>query len=463
MSTTTIPADLAAERQVIGALILRPDLMVQVAFILRSEDFHLEAHRLLFQAVNEHYRDGEIEFDPLQVINYLRDRSLLEKAGGGSYILKTVQDVVAPENAPVHARRIRNLSIRRFLIKEVQGIEADASRPHDDENQFLRSVEERILSVTNRTHTQDVIPISSIQRDFHDYIEKLMEAKGGLSGTPTCFDEFDNLTSGLRGGELIVLAARPGMGKTTFAMNIAANMAMINQSNILIFSLEMSRMELLLRMLCAKAQVNLSDIKRGRIPETKVQTVLDSIEVLFASPMYIDDSGALDIWECMTRTRKLAVDLKQKGKNIDLVVIDYLQLMTDPESRKHGRQNEVASISRGLKQLAKMVEAPILALSQMNRSVEQRRGDSARPQLSDLRESGAIEQDADIVMFIHQEFIGGEPDSHDNMDQHFENKGTAEIIIAKHRNGPVGNFRLNFRPEINRFDTRPPEDDNTTI
>jgi replicative DNA helicase len=237
------------------------------------------------------------------------------------------------------------------------------------------------------------------------------------------------------------------MGKSTFALNIAMNIAMYYQKPVIIYSLEMSRIELVMRMLSADAQINHSDLKKGHIPPNKQEALKDSIARIFSSPIYIDDSGTLDIWDCIARTRKLEMELRRQGKEPGLVVIDYLQLLSDPESRKFGRQVEVASISRSLKLLAKKTNLPILALSQMNRSVEQRRGDYARPQLSDLRESGALEQDADIVMFIHREQFP-DPES----PEAIESRGRAEIIIAKHRNGPLGNFKLAYRPEMFRFD-----------
>ena len=282
------------------------------------------------------------------------------------------------------------------------------------------------------------------------YLQHLLEARGQLTGSATHFTEFDNLTSGLKGGELIILAARPGMGKTTFALNIAANMSQFNKQHVVVYSLEMSNMELMMRLLCADLQFNHSDLKRGNLGgKENAKRILEGIERVCGWPLDIDDSGDLDVWELVTRTRKLKVELDQRGESLGLVVVDYLQLVSDVEARKLGRQHEVAMISRTLKQMAKMLNVPVLALSQMNRSVEQRRGDSARPQLSDLRESGAIEQDADIVMFIHQQ-AQGEAESLDDL----ENKGTVEVILAKHRAGPVGSFRLAFRPEINRFDNR---------
>lgn len=453
-----LPYDIDAERQVLGALLVRPDLIIQTAALVQSDDFYLESHRLIYESITQAYQTGSgPEIEPVTIIQYLKDRSLLEKAGGGPYVMKLGQDVMAPSNAVVQARRLKNISLRRDLVKAAREIEDDAARPQEDENVFLKRVEDRILNITNRSMTAGIVPAKEIKQDFIEYFQHLQAAQGGMTGLATHFTEFDQYTSGLRGGEMIVLAARPGMGKTTFAMNMAANITLMENKHVVIYSLEMSRLELMLRMVSAQSMYNLADLKRGKIEQGKVQHLLNTIEDLFAAPINIDDTGTLDIWDCIARTRKLALDLNQRGEKLGLIIIDYLQLLTDPENRKHGRQQEVSAISRSLKQLAKAVDTPVLAISQMNRSVEQRRGDSARPQLSDLRESGAIEQDADMVLFIHREMVSDQ-DVLDDPEK-LEMRGTAEVIIAKHRNGPVGNFRVAFRPEINRFDNRPQMDD----
>ncbi len=449
-----LPHDIEAERQTLGSLLVRPDLVIQVGAILDKDDIYLESHRAIYEAILALYHEGRSDIEALQVIHYLEDRQLLEKAGGAPYILRLVQDVLAPGGSPLHARRLKSLALRRSLMDAANSILDDASRPSEDENSFLRSVEDRILRITNSSFSQGIVPVRDLKKDFGTFLHNLIEAKGAMTGSPTHFTELDQYTSGVKAGELIVLAARPGMGKTTFALNIASNIATLNNQHVLIYSLEMSRMELLMRLVCSEAQFNHSDLKRGNIG-SRAQDVLRAIDRVCAAPINIDDSGDLDIWDCIARTRKFKVELDQKGESLGLIIVDYLQLMSDPEARKMGRQHEVAVISRSLKQLSKMVGAPVLALSQMNRSVEQRRGDFARPQLSDLRESGAIEQDADLVMFIHQG-KEGEAESIEDL----ENRGTVEIILAKHRSGPTGAFRLTFRPEINRFDNRVPAESN---
>jgi replicative DNA helicase len=444
-----LPKDLEAEVQVLGSIMIRPDLIFQVSNIIKKSDFFLTAHQLIFEALENLIKesDSNLEIEPVRLIQYLEDRKLLEDAGGAEYIFQLSDKVISPTNALHHAVRLHNLSTRRKLILKLKELEQHAYEPQENEGSFLKYVEEELLKITGESITPGIVAIEDIKDEFIDYISKLLEARGGLTGQPTRFFELDRMTSGIRGGELIILAARPGMGKSTFALNIAMNIAMYYQKPVIIYSLEMSRMELVMRMLSADAQINHSDLKKGHIPPNKQEALKDSIARIFSSPIYIDDSGTLDIWDCIARTRKLEMELRRQGKEPGLVVIDYLQLLSDPESRKFGRQVEVASISRSLKLLAKKTNLPILALSQMNRSVEQRRGDYARPQLSDLRESGALEQDADIVMFIHREQFP-DPES----PEAIESRGRAEIIIAKHRNGPLGNFKLAYRPEMFRFD-----------
>jgi len=447
---TGVPHDAESERQLLGALLLRPDLMLQVEPVIKKKDLYLESHRLIYDAVSELYHQRNEDLDALQVIQFLADRSLIEQAGGSAYVLKLVEDVMAPGSALIQARRLRSISVRRDLMLLAEQIASDAAHPQEDEAEFLKGVEDKVLSITNANLSHGLLQAREFHDEFIEHIKHLAAARGGLTGTATHFTEFDQLTSGLKGGQLLILAARPSQGKTTLAMNIAANIALKEQKPVVVFSLEMSRIELMMRLVCAEARFSQSDLQRGHVG-ARMDYLVANIENLFRSPLYIDDSGVVDIWDCRARTRKLALELAQKGQSIGLIIVDYLQLMSDPQSRSQGRQHEVATISRNLKQLARMVDAPVIAVSQMNRSVEQRRGESARPMLSDLRESGAIEQDADIVMFIHHDKF--DPD--DSSPEALEKRGTAEIIIAKHRNGPTDSFRLAYSPQINRFDNRP--------
>ncbi|MCS7205005.1 MAG: replicative DNA helicase [Leptospiraceae bacterium] len=448
-SSLDLPKDIEAEIQVLGGIMIRPDIFFQISHIIKSEDFFLRSHQIIFKSLEHLIResDSTTEIEPIRFIQYLEDHNKLEEVGGAEYIFSITDKTTSPTNAIHHAIRIHNFSVRRKLIQKLYELANKAFEPHENEASFIKTVEEELLKITGESIVSSIQPIESFKEEFLQYIGKLFEAKGGLTGQPTRFHELDRMTSGIRGGELILLAARPGMGKSTFALNISMNIAMYYQKPVIIFSLEMSRMELILRMLSAEAQINHSDLKRGHIPRHKYDAIKEAIARIFSSPIYIDDTGVLDIWDCIARTRKLEIELRRQGKEPGIVIIDYLQLLSDPETKKFGRQVEVASISRSLKLLAKKTNLPILALSQMNRSVEQRRGENARPQLSDLRESGALEQDADIVMFIHRETQFDQNDAEDP-----ENFGRAEIIIAKHRNGPLGSFKLAYRPEMFRFD-----------
>ena len=443
----TPPHDVQAESQFLGALIVHPDLITQLETQISPDDLYLESHRLIYSTILKQRRQGVNRIDSLQIINKLQDTSQIEQVGGAPYIIQLAQDVLAPSNAPRYVQRIKKLALRRQLMEAAHLILEKSSQPVEDEGSFLRDVEENILRITSQTTAQGIASVTDLKEEFRLHIQSLQDAKGGLVGISSGFKELDRLSSGFKPGELIILAARPGMGKSTFALNLCVNTALRQKEDVLLFSLEMSHMELMMRLLCSEAQFEHSDLKRGHIPSHLQEHLLSVLDEICKAPIYIDDSGDLSIWDCVAKTRKFKLEQEQKGKKLGLVIIDYLQLMSDPEAKRLGRQHEVATISRNLKQLSRMIHVPILALSQMNRSVEQRRGESARPQLSDLRESGAIEQDADIVMFIHAS-------PKDDPDEDLEYQGTVELIIAKHRNGPTGSLRLSFRPEINRFDDR---------
>ena len=449
----TPPYELETERQLLGALLVRNNIVPEIDSQIKSEDFYFESHRLIYNILISESRIGNFEIEPVQISQRLSDLNQIEEAGGANYILGLAQDVIAPGNALRYANRLKNLSMRRKLMEASNKIITEASEPVENEIEFLRNVENQILSITNQSFGTGIISTSQLKTEFEEHLQGLLDAKGNITGIQTYFRDFDRLSSGLKSGELIILAARPGLGKTTFAMNVAANVAILDKQPVLVFSLEMSKIELMMRLVCAKSLIPHDQLKRGQVTKNREGDLKLALDEICQSPLYIDDSGDLSIWECLARTRKFKIDLEQQGKKLGLVVIDYLQLMSDPESRRMGRQQEVATISRSLKQLARMVQVPVIAVSQMNRSVEQRRGEAGRPQLSDLRESGAIEQDADIVMFIHHDYKEPQIEGDGFIEEEdLSKKGTVEMIIAKHRNGPVGNFRLIFRPHCNQFD-----------
>ena len=278
MEASAIPHDAEAERQVLGALLLRPELVLQVSSIVQKDDFFFEGHRHVYTAVSDLQNRGAAELDAVQVIHYLQDHQLIEKVGGAPYVMRLPQDVIAPGNVNVHARRLRSLALRRRLMEAANSILEDAGRPSEDENQFLRAVEDRILRITNSSFTQGIVAASELKSDFSQYLHGLIESRGQIRGTASGFRELDGMTSGLKGGELIVLAARPGMGKTTLAMNIATNVAMRTGKAALIFSLEMSSLELMMRLVCSEAQFSHSDLKRGNIPDHQAGRILKAID-----------------------------------------------------------------------------------------------------------------------------------------------------------------------------------------
>ena len=448
------PHDVETERQLIGALMVRSQIIPDIDSQMKSEDLYLESHRLIYNTIIEQNRSGMLDIDAIQVSQRLSDLKNLERSGGTSYVMSLAQNVIAPGNAIKHCQRIKTLSVRRNLIRVANEIVEESSQAIENESSFLRKVEDKILQITNESFSSEILSTAELKLEFQSHIRSLLEAKGKISGLKTGFRDFDKMTAGLKKGELIVVAARPGLGKTTFALNLASNIATEADESILLYSLEMSQIEIMMRLVCSRVQIPHDHLKRGQVNASRKNDLDIAIDEICRSQIYIDDTGDLSIWECMARTRKFKLDMEQQGKKLSLVIVDYLQLMSDPGARKLGRQHEVATISRCLKQLARIVEVPLIAVSQMNRLVEQRRGRDKRPQLSDLRESGAIEQDADIVMFIHHD---QQEDSDEQgavqTEDDLANMGTVEVIVAKHRNGPVGNFRLSFRPHINRFDS----------
>ncbi|MCE9500885.1 MAG: replicative DNA helicase, partial [Leptospira sp.] len=309
------------------------------------------------------------------------------------------------------------------------------------ENLFSK-IEKDLSVVSHSVQSRGLRLVKEDRNELVDYVMAMFESKGGVSGLRTNFADLDDITTGLKSHELMIIAARPGLGKTTFALNIATNVALKENKPVAIFSLEMSRAELLIKMICSIARINTTSLKTGAIPKTDLEKLKKAIIDVTSGPIYIDDSGSLTLWEFRGRIRQLLTT-----QPLSLIVVDYLQLMSDPENRDGGRQLEVASISRSLKQMAKEANCPVIALSQMSRAIESRSKDQ-RPQLSDLRESGAIEQDADIVAFIYREDKVKPPEEVDE-----KKRNIAEIIIAKNRSGQTKSFELLFSPEYSRFDS----------
>ena len=386
------------------------------------EDFFNDLHKRIFSSILE-ITDSNIPIDPLSVTNNLREKGRFkDDIKESEYIINLYSNAIVVQPLTYYSRRIKKLSDRRKYIRTLQdAIETVYTDPDENENLFTK-VEVDLSKISRTVQSRGLKSVKDDKGELVDYVKLMVETKGLTTGLKTHFKELDEVTTGLKQHELMILAARPGIGKTTLALNIAANVAIRDKKTVAIFSLEMSRMELLIKLICSEARFNSKSLKTGLLSKENQMSLLKSIISVNSSPLYIDDSGALTIWEFKNRVRQL-----QTTTPLSLIIVDYLQIMDDPTVRD-GRQAVVSSISRNLKQMAREANCPVIALSQMSREVEKRSKDQ-KPQLSDLRESGAIEQDADIVAFIHRESKDGK--SKNDEEENNDRKGKAEIIIAK--------------------------------
>jgi replicative DNA helicase len=443
------PQSLEAEQAVLGAMLVEPNVLMDILEIIQPKHFYRPAHQKIYDAVLNLYNQTE-PVDIITVSEALNDKGLLESVGGRSYISDLALSIITTENARYYATLIRNKALLRELITVGSEIVTTAYE-EDDAETAIDQAQQAVFAVAQQglkdalTHIKDVLPISFEQ------IEERHTNKGSLMGVPSGFYDLDNYTSGFQPSDLIILAARPSMGKTALTLNFASNVALKANQSVLVFSLEMSKEACVLRMLCAEAEIDAQRIRTGELNEQDFARLSMAMGRLGDAPLYIDDTPGLSVMEMRAKARKL---MMETGQGIGLIIIDYLQLMEAKLGSKSGgenRQQEVASISRGLKSLARELKAPVMALSQLSRGVESRT--DKRPMLSDLRESGSIEQDADLVMFIYRdEYYNPETDR----------PGIADIIIAKQRNGPVGNVSLIFRNNITKF-INPVENNNIRV
>ncbi len=432
--------DEEAEQIVIGSLLSSPHLFSEITEVVRPEDFFSEGNRIIFETLSELVDENQVP-DTLLLLDALKAKNSLEKAGNYAKIT-SIASMGSAVSAPIYATRVRDFALRRALIenmREIQRGTIDIAQPLEE---ILSETEKKIYSITNRYSQTNVQHIRETKAEFAEFLKKVVENRGSIPGTATGFQRFDSVTGGLKGGQMIVLAARPAAGKTTLAMNIAQNIALKLKKPVLIYSLEMSRLELFLRFVASWGYYDSRKLSRGDIGAADIERLKRTATEIISSDIYIDDSADLNTWQFKQRSRRLNNQLRTEGKELGLIVVDYLQLMTDSQ-RRDQRHLEVASVSRALKLIAKDLNVPVIAVSQMNRSIEQR-GKDPKPQLSDLRESGAIEQDADMVVFIHREELF-------NKDLPDTEKNKAEIIIAKHRAGPTDAFKVNFLKDKNLF------------
>jgi replicative DNA helicase len=435
------PQSIEAEESLLSAIMVDNRAILDVVEILSPADFYRTAHQKIYEAMTDLFnRDEPIDLVILQ--NQLREKGQLEAVGGAAFLARLIDVVPLAANAAHYARIVHDKAVLRRLIEKANAITKRCFQEQGTADETVDYAESAIFEVTDQKARQAFYPLSRLINANIEFLEEKEKNRTLVTGVPTGFKDLDNLTSGLQRSDLIILAARPSMGKTALALNIARNAAVDAGVPVAVFSLEMSKEQLSLRLLCSEARVDSSRVRSGFFSDEHWRSLTDAADVLTSAPIFIDDSPSLSAMEVRAKARRLKID-----KNIGLIVIDYLQLM-------HGRADaerrdlEISDISRSLKALAKEINVPVIALSQLNRMLEQRT--DRRPRLSDLRESGALEQDADVVAFIYRDEVY-------NKEENNPNKGIAEIILAKQRNGPTGDVKLTFLHAYTRFENPSPE------
>ena len=425
------PHNLEAEESVLGAMMLSAEAIADVVEEVRPEDFYKSANGKIFDTLRAVYARGD-PVDAITAVEELRRRDLLEDVGGHLYIHELVEQVPTPAAAGNYARIVAQDALMRRLIQAAADIMAMGYSAPEDPERVADQAEQRIFEVARHEEKDQVASLRQLVDQAMTDLEHIQNRESAFAGLPTGFRDVDELLSGLQSGNLIMLAARPGVGKSSLATNVARNVSVESRVPVAMFSLEMSRWEIGMRLLCAEAGVAWDRIRGRRVGADDWSRIVQAAEVLHDAPLSIVDSGNVTIVDIRAKARRLSA----RKQGLGLIIVDYLQLMSH-HRRVDNRQQEIAEISRSLKLLAKELAIPVLAVSQLNRDPERRQ--DKRPQLSDLRESGSLEQDADVVMFIHRD--DSSPDS----------KGLAELIVAKHRNGPTDSLRLTFLPHLTQF------------
>ncbi len=436
------PQSLDLEQAVLGAMMLEKNAVTDTIDILKPNSFYDPKHQYIYGAIRELFGSSS-PIDLLTVINQLRQNGELEASGGAAYISQLTSRVASTAHVEFHARVISEKYIKRELIRMSSEVIKDAYDDTNDVFDVLNKAEGELFQIAENNMGKNVDTMQNVVRQAIEEIEKASLNKSGISGVPTGFIDLDKLTSGWQRSDMIVIAARPAMGKTAFVLSMARNSAVDHNMGVALFSLEMSSVQLVKRLIASESRISAEKLRKGDLAEHEFQQLHTRIAKLATAPLYIDDSPGISVFDLRAKCRRLKM---QYG--IDIVIIDYLQLMTAGGTKGAGnREQEISTISRSIKEIAKELNVPMVALSQLSRSVEQRGGDK-RPVLSDLRESGAIEQDADIVSFIYRpEYYGFMEDEAGQ-----SNQGVGEIIIAKHRNGALDSVRLRFIGEFARFE-----------
>jgi replicative DNA helicase len=434
------PHDLDAERAVIGAMLVSETAVAVVAERLAAEDFYSEVHRIIYGAMMRLYSRGE-PIDQLTLTNELRSVNEFERIGGRPYVFQIVESVPTAANAGRYADIVRGKALLRAIIDVGSRITEDAFREPEDVSQALDSAEQLVYGVSNRTLREHLAPVSELAPGALEMIQRLYEQEGEVTGVETGFEDLDRLTTGFHKSDLIILAARPAMGKTALSLNAIWHAAGERKMPVAIFSLEMSKEQLVQRLISQTTRIPAQALRSGNVKAEDWPKLVRGVAEVSRAPIWIDDTAGVTLMEIRAKVRRLASQLNVAGElPLSLVVVDYLQLMVGQGNRAENRQQEIAEISRGLKVLARDLDVPVLAIAQLSRAVEARH--DKRPLLSDLRDSGAIEQDADMVMFLYRdEYYNPESDD----------KGIAEVIVGKHRNGPTGKIQLAWMEQYTKF------------
>ncbi len=431
------PQDIVAEKSLLGAILISDATLPEILTIIRADDFYDERHRTIFAAMSSLY-DQHKPVDLLTLTNELKGIKKLKDIGGAPYLAELSNFVPVASHAKAYAEIIEKMSTRRRLIRAGTEIVEKAYEDDAEAGELIGKAERQLFEVSDKIIKSDYMPMGELLADAFDRIEELHKNKGALRGLKTGFRDLDKKTAGFQKGDLVIIGARPAMGKTTFAQNLAYNIASINKKGVLFFSMEMAANEIIDRMISDVSGVDNWKMRTGNLSDEEFQKIGDALGEMDEIPIYIDDTSSMTIVELRNKARRAMHD-----HDIGIVIVDYLQLIQGSDRYKGNRVQEVTEISRGLKILARELEIPVVALAQLSRSVTGR--DDPRPVLSDLRESGSIEQDADLVMFLHR------PDYYRQNDDNYEETHITELLVAKHRHGAVGKIELYFHPELLRF------------
>lgn len=430
------PHDIEAERALLGSMLISKDACHEIMSLATKDDFYLDSHRTLFEAMQAIESQGNV-IDVTILTSYLMDKNLLDKIGGVDYLLQLSESVPTTAHSQYYLKILNEKSLLRKLIKQSTDIIESAYGDVDNINDYIGDVEKNFLNVTRDRNAGEFKSVKSVIQNVTDRLILLQKSDGHISGVKTGYYDLDKLTSGFQKGDLIILAARPSVGKTAFALNIAYNVSLKADEAVAVFSLEMPAEQLIQRIICAAGSLNAESLRSGSILRESNERYYAAAEKVGKCNLYIDDTPGIRVGEIAAKCRRL-----KREHGIKMIIIDYLQLISGSGNSRESRQQEVSDISRQLKMIARELEVPVIALSQLSRSVEKR--DNKRPVLSDLRESGAIEQDADIVAFIHRE-------DYQDPKKEAETQGATDIIIAKHRNGALADIRLVFQKQYSKF------------